>query len=85
MNTRQDSISIVGLGYVGLRTAATFPSRGIQTVGIDIDEERVRQIQKGKSPLHHPQLDEMLRKAVSEKLLEATTDISHAIGTDASF
>jgi len=52
------------MGYVGLCTAATFASAGIKTIGIDIDLERIRQIQKGKAPLHEPQLDEMLNKAV---------------------
>ncbi len=73
------------MGYVGLCTAATFASRGIRTVGIDIDDERVQQIRKGKAPLHEPQLDTMLGKAVKTKLLEATTDISQAIDTTTTF
>jgi len=73
------------MGYVGLCTAATFASRGIRTVGIDIDNERIQQIRKGKAPLHEPQLDTMLRKAVKTKLLEATTDISQAIDTTTTF
>jgi UDPglucose 6-dehydrogenase len=73
------------MGYVGLCTAAAFASRGIRTVGIDIDNERVEQIRKGKAPLHEPQLDTMLRKAVKTKLLEATTDISRAIDTTKTF
>jgi UDPglucose 6-dehydrogenase len=79
------SVSIVGMGYVGLCTAATFASRGIKTVGIDIDEERVRQIQKGKAPLHEPQLDQMLKRAVKRKLLHATTNVSNVTNTSTSF
>ncbi len=85
MNTRRGSISIIGLGYVGLCTAATFASRGIRTIGIDIDEERISQVRKGKAPLHEPQLDEMLKKVVRKKLLEATSDISCASDTSTSF
>jgi UDPglucose 6-dehydrogenase len=85
MKTRLGSISIIGLGYVGLCTAATFASRGIQTVGIDIDEERIRQIQKGNAPLHEPQLNPMLNKAVKRKLLDATTNISQVANTSTSF
>jgi UDPglucose 6-dehydrogenase len=85
MNTRNHSVSIVGLGYVGLCTAATFASRGFRTIGIDIDEARVRQIRKGKAPLHEPQLDEMLKTAVKKKLLDITTDISSAADTDMTF
>jgi UDPglucose 6-dehydrogenase len=81
----QFSVSIVGMGYVGLCTAATFASRGIRTTGIDIDEERIHMIQNGKAPIHEPRLNEMLRKAVKKKLLEATTDFSNASNTSTSF
>ena len=73
------------MGYVGLCTAATFASRGIRAVGIDIDEARIEQIRKGKAPLHEPQLDAMLEKAVKSKLLDATSDISIAADTDTTF
>jgi UDPglucose 6-dehydrogenase len=73
------------MGYVGLCTAATFASRGIQTIGIDIDNARVQQIRNGKAPLHEPQLDPMLRRAVQNKLLDATNDISRAIDTSMTF
>jgi len=85
MKRSTDSISIIGLGYVGLCTAATFASRGIRTVGIDIDEARVEQIRKGKAPVYEPQLDRMLKSAVKRKLLGATNDISGATGTDTTF
>src|SRR3989442_4492759 len=73
------------MGYVGLCTASTFASRGIRTIGIDIDEKKVEQIRKGKAPLHEPQLDTMLKKAVNRKLLFATGDISGAADTSTTF
>jgi UDPglucose 6-dehydrogenase len=85
MKRSSDSISIIGLGYVGLCTAATFASRGIRTVGIDIDKTRVEQIRKGKAPLHEPRLDRMLKSAVKMKLLDATIEVSGATGTDTTF
>jgi UDPglucose 6-dehydrogenase len=78
-------VSIVGMGYVGLCTAATFASRGIRTIGVDIDQTRVEQIRKGKAPLHEPLLDTMLKNAVKKKLLDATSEISVAADTDATF
>ncbi len=66
-------------------TAVAFASRGIRTIGIDMDEERIRQILKGEAPLHEPQLDEMLKKVVRKKLLDATSDISLATDTRTSF
>jgi len=85
MKRNTHSISIIGLGYVGLCTAATFASRGIRTIGVDIDEARVDQIRKGKAPLREPQLDAMLRKAVRSRLLAASSDISSAADTDTTF
>jgi UDPglucose 6-dehydrogenase len=73
------------MGYVGLCTAATFASRGIPTIGIDIDENRIEQIRKGHAPIHEPQLDLMLKKAVKGKLLDANTDVSRAAETNTSF
>src|SRR6267143_3683859 len=78
-------ISIIGMGYVGLCTAATFASRGIRTIGIDIDHARVEQIHKGKVSLHEPQLDSLLKVAVKKKLLDAASEISVAADTDTTF
>jgi UDPglucose 6-dehydrogenase len=82
---QKPAVSIVGMGYVGLCTAATFASRGIRTVGIDIDQARVDQIRRGKAPLHEPQLDSLLKVAVKKKLLDAASEISVAMDTDATF
>ena len=79
------SVSILGMGYVGLCTAATFASRGIRTIGIDIDEARIEQIRRGRAPVHEPQLGEMLKRVVKKKLLDATSDVSRATDTNTSF
>ena len=73
------------MGYVGLCTAATLASRSFRTVGIDIDQERIQQIRKGKAPFHEPQLGSMLEKAVKTKMLDATSDISAARDTRITF
>src|SRR5260370_25013866 len=73
------------MGYVGLCTATTFASRGIRTIGIDIDEERIEQIRRRKAPLREPFLGEMLKRVVKKKLLDATTDASRAAETNTSF
>src|SRR5256712_8147326 len=73
------------MGYVGLCTAATFASRGIRTIGIDIDQTRVEQIRRGKAPLREPQLDTMLKIAVKKKLLDGTSEITSAMDTDTTF
>jgi UDPglucose 6-dehydrogenase len=86
LNLKQKpAVSIVGMGYVGLCTAATFASRGIRTIGIDIDPSRVEQIRKGKAPLHEPQLDTLLKSAVKKNLLDATSEISAAADAGMTF
>ena len=85
MKDKSGAVSIIGMGYVGLCTAATFASRGIRTIGIDIDQTRVEQIRRGKAPLHEPQLDTMLKIAVKKKLLDATSEITSAMDTDTTF
>lgn len=85
MKTGPDTVSIIGLGYVGLCTAATFASRGMRVIGIDSDETRIEQIRKGKVPVREPQLDRLLKTVIKRKLLEATTDASNATNTSASF
>ena len=79
------SVSVVGMGYVGLCTAAGFASKGFRTVGVDIDEKRVEQIQRGKAPIYEPKLDGMLKTAVRKKLLLATSDVSQAANTGSIF
>jgi UDP-N-acetyl-D-glucosamine dehydrogenase len=49
--TREAMLGIVGLGYAGLPLAMTFAEAGFDVVGIDIDEERVEAIRRGRSYL----------------------------------
>ena len=85
MKRNTQPVSIIGLGYVGLCTAATFASRGFKTIGIDIDDARIEKIRRGESPLHEPQLGGLLKTAVRRKLLEATNDISSIAQSKATF
>ena len=66
-------ISILGLGRIGLPTAAVFAEAGARVTGIDIDEEVVRQTNAGVSRLtDEPGLDLVVKKNVSEGRLSAT-------------
>ncbi len=85
MKRQNPIVSVIGLGYVGLCTAATFASRGFNTIGIDVDEERIHQVRKGKAPLHEPGLDTLLKRVVKKRLLETTSDISKAADANLTF
>lgn len=78
-------ISFLGLGYVGLCTAAVFASNGLKTLGIDIDKDKVQKISEAKPPLYEPQLQQTLKKALRTKRLEVTADISRVDETDTTF
>ncbi len=72
-------ISIFGLGYVGVVSAACLASRGIKIVGVDINEEKVKMMQEGISPIIEKDLPELLTEGKNNKLIEATTDTKKAI------
>jgi UDPglucose 6-dehydrogenase len=71
-------VAFLGLGYVGLCTAAAFASRGFEVIGIDIDAQRVDTITSGKAPFHEPGLGLLLRKALRTGRFTATTDTTQS-------
>jgi UDP-N-acetyl-D-mannosaminuronic acid dehydrogenase len=78
------TISVIGLGYVGLPTAVVFASRGFSVVGVDVDVGRVEAVNSGRCYIREPGLDVLLRDVVSRGLLRATTDVVEAVrGSDA--
>src|SRR5947199_8854074 len=85
MKSGPGTVSVIGMGYVGLCTAAAFASRGFKTVGIDIDEKRIEQIQQGRAPLYEPQLEGMLRSAVRKKPHLARTNPAQTADTSSTF
>ena len=68
-----DTISVIGLGYIGLPTAAAFASRGKKVVGVDINPHAVETINRGAIHIVEPDLDVLVKRAVEEGFLRATT------------
>lgn len=68
-----DTISIIGLGYIGLPTAAVFASRKIKVIGVDVNQHAVDTINQGKIHIIEPDLDMVVHAAVSDGYLRATT------------
>jgi UDP-N-acetyl-D-mannosaminuronic acid dehydrogenase len=71
-------ICILGLGYIGLPTAALFATYGHEVVGIDINKNIVETINKGIAPFDEPGLPELLQKAKKSKTLTAKTEVEEA-------
>ncbi len=68
-----ETISIVGLGYIGLPTAAVFASRKIKVIGLDVNQHAVDTINRGQIHIVEPDLDMVVHAAVHEGYLRATT------------
>jgi len=72
-------LAVIGTGYVGMVTAAVFANLGHQVWGLDIDEKRIADLKKGKTPIYEPQLEEYLKRGLKNKRLHFTTDYSQAL------
>ena len=67
------TISVIGLGYIGLPTAAVFASRKKQVIGVDVNQQAVDTIHRGEIHIVEPDLDMVVHAAVTEGYLRATT------------
>lgn len=67
-----NTISVVGLGYVGLPTAAVFASRKINVIGLDVNQDAIDTINRGEIHIVEPSLDIIVRAAVTQGYLRAT-------------
>lgn len=67
------TISIIGLGYIGLPTAAVFASHKVKVIGVDINQYAVDTINRGEIHIVEPDLDTVVHAAVKEGFLRAIT------------
>ncbi|WP_374675003.1 UDP-N-acetyl-D-mannosamine dehydrogenase [Ideonella sp.] len=67
------TVSMIGLGYIGLPTAAMFAARRVRVIGVDINQNAVDTINRGEIHIVEPELDMIVHSAVSEGYLRATT------------
>ncbi len=67
------TVSVIGLGYIGLPTAAVIASRGINVIGVDVNQHAVDTINNGDIHIVEPDLDIVVRGVVSTGNLRATT------------
>lgn len=73
MSNPFNTISIIGLGYIGLPTAAVFASRKVKVIGVDVNPHAVDTINRGEIHIVEPDLDTVVHAAVTEGYLHATT------------
>jgi UDP-N-acetyl-D-mannosaminuronic acid dehydrogenase len=73
-----EKISVIGLGYIGLPTAAMFASRKKKVIGIDVNQNTIDTINKGEIHIVEPELDMIVHAAVTEGYLKATATMEPA-------
>lgn len=71
MNHEFKKIGVIGLGYIGLPTAATLASRGIEVIGVDTNPKVVERINQGKTHLVEPDLDVIVQAVTTTGKLKA--------------
>jgi UDP-N-acetyl-D-mannosaminuronic acid dehydrogenase len=72
------NVSVIGLGYIGLPTAAVIASRGMNVIGVDVSQHAVDTINAGNVHIVEPDLDIVVRSAVKAGNLRATTQAEKA-------
>ena len=53
IQSKEATICIIGLGYVGLPLASVFHDQGFHVIGLDVDEKKIDHLSKGQSYIHH--------------------------------
>ncbi len=72
-------IAVIGVGYVGLVTAACFSDLGNRVVALDINEERIEGLKRGVMPIYEPGLEELVERNMRAGRLMFTTSYAEAL------
>lgn len=78
MSLSFECVTVVGLGYIGLPTAAVLASTGVKVLGVDINSEAVETINRGEIHIVEPDLDKLVRDTVANGTLRASTQVAPA-------
>ncbi|GAA0952527.1 nucleotide sugar dehydrogenase [Nonomuraea longicatena] len=72
-------VSVFGLGYVGCVSAACLASLGHEVVGVDVNQDKVELVSKGRAPVVEERIGDLTLRVVAEGRLRATTDAAEAV------
>ena len=71
-------VAVVGLGYIGLPTAVALSTRGVDVIGVDVNQSVVEAVERGEVPFLEPDLAVAVRGAVGMGSLKAVTEVPEA-------
>jgi len=77
MNDGNEAIGVIGVGWVGLVSAACFAETGYEVVAMDIDEAKIAALRRGEVTIHEPGIEDMLQR--NAERLTFTTDIADVL------
>lgn len=71
-------VCVIGLGYIGIPTAATIANTGISVLGVDVSERVVHAMNRAELPIEEPGLGDLVKNACKKGLLRASTQVEPA-------
>lgn len=74
-SNKQPTVCVIGLGYMGLPTAALFATHGYKVTGYDVDKRKIASLAKGEVYLDEPGLKELVEKSLKAKTLTPSSKI----------
>ena len=78
-------ISVIGLGFVGLSLAVINAKKGFETIGIDSDKGKLKNLQNGKTDFYEPNLSKFLKESLKGNKISFTEDFHNVLKTDITF
>ncbi len=80
LNSQTLRVCVIGIGRIGLPTALSFAKSGLETIGVDINQKLVDNVNSGKFPLKdEPGYNEIFDDVIKNKKFSATTNIENAV------
>jgi UDPglucose 6-dehydrogenase len=72
-------LTVIGSGYVGLVTGACLADFGLHVICVDIDQEKIEMLKKGRIPIYEPGLENLVERTTYYKRLEFTSCLKEAV------